>query len=509
MSKRCEFGHLADESLKNCPTCETDGFFPEEASIIDGKYVVERELGRGAMGIVYLARDIGLGRKVAVKVIGNAYARDTIMVDRFKREAQALAAVKSEHVVQIYALGSYGPFPYFAMEFVAGKSLESIIDDHSAHRAFVPLRLALSIVRAVGLGLSAVHRARLVHRDVKPQNVVIEEDSGRPVLIDFGLVRRVEEGDLRRTAAAGTPLYMAPEQHSQGREVEAHVITARTDLYALASAGFELLTGRPPFVASSAAELRRIQATGSPPRLSDKRPELSPLDPVFAKALAHDPDARYQDCPSFLDAFVRASGDVLVAAGVLTPEELADERGAPDLAPAPVSSPGEAETILPPSSIEARLASGMASEDEVRDAALRILIIDDDPQFRRFASAAAQVAFQDAPHEIFMAASGPEGLNVFAAAHPDMVLLDFDMPQLDGIGTLSALRLLPHGYETKVLVISASIRTEQRWRFSVLGVRDFLDKPVALDGLARSLRDIADRSEWRVRAAAALAAAAG
>jgi serine/threonine-protein kinase len=173
---------------------------------------IESVLGRGGSGTVYLANDLWLKRRVAVKELSGPLSKDEKAVEQFKLEARALARVRSEHVAQAYAMAPRDGACWLAMEYVEGSSLAQIMRDHAANDALVPLQRSLSILRQVALGLAAVHRAGLVHRDVKPSNIVVESGTGRPVLVDFGLV--VHEGE--RTSSpdhdvAGTTFYMAPE----------------------------------------------------------------------------------------------------------------------------------------------------------------------------------------------------------------------------------------------------------------------------------------------------------
>src|SRR5262249_43334075 len=151
-------------------------------------------------------------RIVAIKLIDASSAHDELTIDRFKKEAQALAKIRHANIVQVYGFGPHGGAWYFAMEHVAGRSLETMIDEASAKSTTIDLRTAMSVVRAIGGGLDAVHAQKLVHRDVKPGNVVIENETGRPVLIDFGLARRKSASSPKLSIAAGTPSYMAPEQ---------------------------------------------------------------------------------------------------------------------------------------------------------------------------------------------------------------------------------------------------------------------------------------------------------
>jgi len=164
--------------------------------------VVEAQLGKGAMGVVLRVRDIGLDRDVALKLIAPPFIADPSAATRFRREAAALAAIRNEHVVQVYSFGPHEGSFFFAMEYVRGPTLEALMRQHADHGAFVPLHRALTILLQVASGLDAAHHAGIVHRDVKPSNIVIEEHTGRPVLVDFGLAHR---GRLEASEVVGTP----------------------------------------------------------------------------------------------------------------------------------------------------------------------------------------------------------------------------------------------------------------------------------------------------------------
>ena len=265
--------------------------------VIDGRYRVLGRLGAGTMGIVLRAEDLFLQRPVAIKIVEPGI--DKAVSERFVKEAQALAQVRHENVVQVYAFGRFQTASYLAMELVVGHSLESIIDAHSAAQNVVALPRALAILRSIGTGLDAVHARSLVHRDVKPANVIIEKNTDRPVLIDFGLARRRSASNPRMSITGGTPSYMAPEQAQDPHGVR---VTGRTDLYALACTAFELLTGRPVFEGNDIFTVLMAHMNDAPRKISAVRPELAPLDDVFVRGLAKDPMDRYGTAAELMTA---------------------------------------------------------------------------------------------------------------------------------------------------------------------------------------------------------------
>ena len=215
-----------------------------------GRYEIERVLGTGGMGVVLRAYDTDLHRVSAIKVLASHLANNSSARRRFAREAQAAAAVVHPNVVPIYNVESDAKTPYIVMHYVAGQSLQRRVDVSGP----LPIVDALRIAQQTAAGLSAAHAQGLVHRDVKPANILLEEQIDRVLLSDFGLARAVDDASLTRTGiVAGTPHYMSPEQ------ALGDAIDHRSDLFSLGSVLYFMLAGHPPFRASSAmAVLHRI-----------------------------------------------------------------------------------------------------------------------------------------------------------------------------------------------------------------------------------------------------------
>jgi serine/threonine-protein kinase len=456
----------AVEAMKSpeCPSCSLAGPDPGRfcarcgaagfgAKLVDGRYAIESELGRGGMGVVYLARDTGLRRRIAVKLIAPTLVANPVVAARFCDEARALASVQSRHVVQVYSLGRHDDSYFFAMEYVRGRSLQRILAEHRAHREIVPLHRALTILARIAEGIDAAHAAGIVHRDVKPANIVIEEDTGRPVLLDFGLAFQGDGGSA--AAIAGTPDYTAPEQTGLVPEV---TVGPWTDVYSLGCTAFETLAGRIPFDDLEPEVVLAKHARAVRPLISTYRPELAALDAVVARAMAKKPRDRYPSCSDFAAA--------LCAAG-----QLVDRRDAPVVR----------SSVAPPSA----------------DSSLRVLVVDDDPDFRKFATRAVQLAFFRQNVRVTAAASGSAALALVEQRSPDLVVLDFDMPGLDGADTLSRIRAMPMGGRARVVVVSGRVGPADRWRFSLLGVNDFVAKPTDLRALVETIGGVAERAGWR------------
>jgi eukaryotic-like serine/threonine-protein kinase len=271
---------------------------------IGGHYRIDELIGRGTMGVVFLARDAMLERRVAIKLVDERRCRDGA-IERFQREARTLAQVRHANVVQVFALGEHDDLQYIVMEHVGGRSLEAFIEEHAARGTTVRLDEAFAIIRRVCTGLAAVHESGLVHRDVKPSNIMIEDRTARPVLIDFGLARRVGELNPVASLVGGTPCYMAPEQVR-----DPAAAGPASDIYSLACSAFELLTGRSVFAADDLIGMLLAHAEKDPPRISSLRPELAPFDALFARALAKMPGDRHQSCRLFVDELDMAACDV-------------------------------------------------------------------------------------------------------------------------------------------------------------------------------------------------------
>ncbi len=263
-------------------------------------YLLEKLVGVGGMAAVFRARDERLDRVVALKLL----VGDEIVRARFVREARAIARVDHPHIIPVYEAGEAEGVLFIAMRFVAGDDLRVIVTREGAMRP----RRAVGFISPVASALDAAHDAGLVHRDVKPANMLVDIGRGRPehvYLSDFGVARGVQsEGGLTGAGQfLGTPDYAAPEQIS-GRTVD-----GRADQYALACATYALLTGAVPFQREEPMAVLYAHLSLAPPPLTSRRPELPSLvDEVVSKALAKEPDDRYPSCGEFADALRDALG---------------------------------------------------------------------------------------------------------------------------------------------------------------------------------------------------------
>jgi serine/threonine protein kinase/WD40 repeat protein len=271
-------------------------------SVLAG-YRLERELGTGGMAVVFRARDERLGRPVALKILSPELASDSAFRRRFIAEAPAAAAVDDPHIIPVYDAGEAGGVLFIAMRYVAGGDLRQILEREDA----LPPDRAADVVSQVASALDAAHGAGLVHRDVKPGNILVDTRPGRPdhvYLSDFGIVRRAASERLTQVGTnVGTPAYMAPEQIT-GQDVD-----GRADQYSLACVTVQLLTGEVPFERDQLPALMYAHLSAPPPSLVSRRPDLpAAVDQVVAKAMAKAPDSRYESCGDFADALREALG---------------------------------------------------------------------------------------------------------------------------------------------------------------------------------------------------------
>src|SRR3954469_10676943 len=279
-----------------------EGLLPE-------RYTGPHPIGRGGMGEIYRATDTSLGRAVAIKVLDDRYAQDENIRARFTREALAAARLSgNSNIITIYDVGEHQDRPFIVMEYLSGGSLEQKLRSEGAQ----PPRQALEWLEQAANALDTAHREGVVHRDVKPANLLLDRH-GRVHVADFGIASAAGLGSLTQTGTVlGTASYLSPEQ-AQGERT-----SAASDLYSLAVVAFELLTGRRPFEGSSAAAEAAAHVTSDVPSVSDVNPSIPhELDPVFAKALAKDPAERYGSCAELVAA-LRASLEEAAGATAIT-----------------------------------------------------------------------------------------------------------------------------------------------------------------------------------------------
>jgi CheY-like chemotaxis protein/predicted Ser/Thr protein kinase len=388
-------------------------------------YRIEERIGRGGMGVVYRAQHMNLQRRAAIKIIAPEFAETKGFRSRFIREARIAAALQHPNIVTVYDAGQAGQTLYIAMQFIRGSDLAAILRDETRLR---PYR-AIDVCRQVASALDAAHGMGLIHRDVKPGNVLIE--GRRAYLTDFGLTKRSGSTKTALTQAGelvGTIHYVAPEQ------IEGAQVDARTDVYSLACLLFHCLTGDVPFSRDTDVAVIYAHLSETAPRLSDVRPELpAGLDAVIAKGLEKSPDRRFQSCSDLMSA----ARVVLDAAGPLA--DSMSGRGVPAGGDAPAVATavgravpaGDRPTVVPDSERRARmLLAGL-------DLRTRAIV---------------QVAVGDRC-EVELAPDGEDLVEAVRDRRPDLVVLDWNAPDLASRDIVDGLRDDPVAREAKVLLV--------------------------------------------------------
>jgi serine/threonine-protein kinase len=289
-----------------------------------GRYDVERELGAGGMGQVLLGRDIALERPVAIKVIAPDLASSPASRQRCLREARTVARLRHPNIVAVYAAGEADGLLYFVMEYVEGESLRQTLEREGkaeGDRIAPAVALLADLARALGYA----HAQGVVHRDVKPENVLLDATTGRAMLTDFGVARAFASGNdsdgdsaVTRTGfVVGSPRYMSPEQAVGERELD-----GRSDIYSLGLVAYEMFAGSAPFTGSSPMAVLTKQLTETPPPLALRRPDLSPeITSAIDRALSKQPSDRWNTAEEFARAITGAAvvSDPNLAVPVLSP----------------------------------------------------------------------------------------------------------------------------------------------------------------------------------------------
>src|SRR5215207_9050310 len=265
-------------------------------------YELEGEIGRGGMSVVFRARDLRLNRPVAIKVLPPELAHDAAIRVRFTREAQTSAQLAHAHIVPIYDVGERDGIAYFVMALVDGGNLATRLE----HQPLRPVDEVRRLLCETADALAYAHLRGVIHRDVKPDNILIDSGSGRVMMTDFGIARAIE-GATRLTltgAAVGTPTYMSPEQAVGDRDLD-----GRSDIYSLGVVGYQMLTGRPPFVAGNSMALLLKHVSERPRPIAELRPEAPPqLCDAIERALRKAPEDRWATAAELRDALM-AHGD--------------------------------------------------------------------------------------------------------------------------------------------------------------------------------------------------------
>jgi eukaryotic-like serine/threonine-protein kinase len=397
--------------------------------VIEGTYRILRPLGAGGMGVVTLALDERLDREVAIKFIRPELFAHQNLRDYFRNEARAMARVLHPNVLVVHAFGEHDGTPYFVMEYVPGRSVEDWLADARRRGERPDRRDALRILEQTCQGVAAIHGAQTVHRDLKPSNLLMTDELHVSVS-DLGVAQILVQPDGGEPCCiVGSPAYMAPEAAlGEGGRPD---LAIRRDIYALGCIAYELLTGAPVFDAPTDMGLMAKHLLEAPARPSTKCEDLpTGYDSVVLRALEKDPHKRW----SSVDAFRRAL-------------------------------------------------------DRVRDSAVepeRILIADDDPDWRLLLASALASRFPDA--QIDLVSDGERAIEAFERGPYSVVLVDLEMPELDGMDLTRHLRSLTESAQTPILVLTAAGGPGEWQRLSRIGADAFLVKPVDPDDVAMVIR---------------------
>ena len=261
-------------------------------TVVDQRYQILSRIGSGGMADVYCAQDLQLGRKVALKLLYRRFAEDEEFVERFRREASAAAGLQHANVVGVYDRGEWDSTYYIAMEYLEGRSLKQLIIDTGPLAPLVAIEITEQILKAARFA----HRRGVIHRDIKPHNVIIDEEE-RAKVTDFGIARAGASDMTETGSIMGTAQYLSPEQ-AQG-----HAVSARSDLYAIGIVLYEMLAGRVPFDGESAVTIALKQVSEAPvPPSAYNAAVTAELDAVVLRALQKDPDQRFADAEEFIAA---------------------------------------------------------------------------------------------------------------------------------------------------------------------------------------------------------------
>ncbi|NLN62112.1 MAG: protein kinase [Myxococcales bacterium] len=442
--------------------------------VLEGKYRLLNELGRGAMGTVFMAEDLMLKRKVAVKFLLPELADSVECAVRFKREAIAMAAIRNENVAQIFAYGEDAGTPYFVMEYLDGETVENLIDSHNRRGFFVPVEDATDIMIYVLYGLSAIHRADAVHRDIKPANIMLTIDPMRAVIMDFGLVRDVQLEDDMRTLA-GTPAYIAPELVEGRPDADRSPLV---DIYSLGTTFYELITGSIPFGGDSWVEILQKHIAEMPVHPSVRRPGLpEAFDEVILRAMSKDPRERYQSSDDFLDDLI-ALRDMV--------SEQATPSGRAATRPARRSGAPTAHRKSTPSRNRISTNPHGAFRSTPSGARGRLLVADESEPFRTEVMNLAKSAVPGS--RIYSAADGATALDMLQKLKPRVLIINQALPVVNGFEVVAACAGDPDFADMLIVVVSSAGHSQDAALLYALGVHHFFTTPVDMNELAEIIR---------------------
>lgn len=410
-----------------------------------GEFKVLECIGRGGMGAVYRGYQPSLDREVALKVLADRLQENETYIARFQREARSAAALVHPNVIQIYTIGCEQQIHYFAMEYVRGKDLAI----HLSEEKRFSFRQATEIILGVTQALFAAYEMDIVHRDIKPSNIMLTE-RGHVKVMDFGLAKQMSSALTEMGVVVGTANYMSPEQ-GQGKDLD-----CRSDLYSLGAVYYELVTGRPPFLADQATAVlfMHVYENPVPPQLLN--PDVpDAVNALILRMLSKNPDERPAS-PDVLDAELR---------GIL---QTMDAPSIPQVAPV---ADGVVTEVAPRAPM---VAPGAPS----------LLIVDSMRSVRRYLSE----VLEGEGFRLLEAEDGQQAIDMAVAERPTFILMDLNLPKVNGLDVLKQVRAA--GLNSRVVVLSALNDREHIMQASEYAISAFLGKPVNSHELKSRLRSL-------------------
>jgi eukaryotic-like serine/threonine-protein kinase len=413
---------------------------PPPGSLIDGKYRVIRPIGSGGMGVVVLAHDESLARDVAIKLIRSDYVGSASARRLFSDEARAMARVQHPNVVEIYAYGEHEGLPFFAMQYVAGCDLHEWLERYED--GVVSIDEAIGLLAQICRGVDAMHAVGTIHQDLKPCNILIGPRF-EVAVTDFGLAQFLRAASSEGASMhVGTPPFTAPEV-VRGEKIT-NELAPRVDVYALGVLAYQLLTGCYMFPIEDTQKLFHYQSTFDPKPPSTVRPELPPaFDEAVLAALRRDPRERTASPRAFWQSMLDA-------------REITQTRA-----------------MIPP----------------------LVLVVDDDPAARRLIETMLRNGIPQI--EIVTAQNGRDAMTSMRQRRPAAIITDLEMPRVNGMELVAALRASSETHDVPVIVTS-SVGSAEDWRvLHQMGANDFLPKPLNPETLCATVSRYVRRRRQR------------